>query len=235
MIHPNITDRFRNLLGGSQVARDTLDQAAHDSAAPATDPKASRAPVHSEGATPNPPLDAEDETPDSPIAEEVRSIVRPPLNKNVDSLAQYLYSLLSPIDEYNNKAQVAAGKIAGVRQKQNVINTLKEKIQELSSNPAGTFDCTNNPEVCQLLTNAQAIGAPINATKTVYTKDERDLLLTKLDRTNKRFDEEIQILTQEVKKCQDIHQELYKMLKDLMDKYKSLIDKIIALINPRHA
>lgn len=148
------------------------------------------------------------------------------------SLVEHFYSLLFHIDQHEVKARETTGKAEEVRQKKTLIRTVQDKIFELTAKDK-TLDFTGNAEASQLFKNLSTIGVPVDAKKTVYTKDEREALLTTLDRANRRFEDELQIHTQSVKKCTETHQELYKMLMSLMKEYADIVKKWIELIHRR--
>lgn len=164
-------------------------------------------------------------------AAEVKRVFKP-LDKEL-SLIVHFYSLLYHIDQHEVKARETTLKAEEARQKKTLIRTVQDKIFALTA-PDRTVDFTTDAEVSQLFKNLSTIGVPVDPKKTVYTKEEREALLTTLDRANRRFEDELQIHTQTVKKCTETHQELFKMLMSLMKEYADMVKKWIELIYRRN-
>jgi len=182
---------------------------------------------------------------DAPQKNEVRK-----LRHESDDLEQQILSLRDQIESVNARAQRISNEakaiqlqVTGDSESLNVVSQLINRLRRFGADQAGA----NDPQTTILLENIVRDGqnkgrpAPIemngNAIKTAYTPREVTALIENLvdyrreiEANKTKLTSEMQEKTKEAQKTVERYIELWKLLKDCIDKFNKIISALIQLI-----
>jgi hypothetical protein len=152
-------------------------------------------------------------------------------------LVEHLLSLLDNLKYVKQRATNAVQKAEDVRQKRQLLTGVESRLYDVKEN-SGFYDFTADKEMCQLVENARNIGREhgiMLPQGTRLTKEQRDAMLSGFKRINNMLEDDLNKLVQEVKKANDLHDELFKLIKSFIDKHNEVIQKLLRAIANKSA
>ena len=108
--------------------------------------------------------------------------------------------------------------LSGLKERQEKVRTLHKLLRSINAetDEKGKLDCTNNPEIKNLMKTVKDLGVDIKDDKFTFTKEERDRLVENLRIAAEDFNVENEMQIQTISRFTNERYETYQMARSIL-------------------